>query len=364
MRALLGMIRKEFIQIFRDRNMLRMIFAMPIIQLILFGYVVNTEVRLIELDVYDASRSQDSRELVGALTAVGYFVPQYIDASLFDIEDRFRDGSAEMALLIPEDFCGEFTRDERTTVGLLADGSNSSVAGIGLGYASRIISQYGHQQLGIEPPLDIRYRTLYNPEMESVYYMVPGILVALLTMVTVMLTSMAIVREREHGTLEQLIVTPISTPVLLLGKILPFAILGLFEMCLALTVGILWFSIPFAGSLILLFALTGLYLVTTLGMGLFFSTVTSTQQQAMFFAWFFFVFAMLTSGLFTPVANMPDWMQYVTYLNPMRFFLNITRGIMMRGAGLVDLYNDVIILAIYGAAIFSFSTLRFTKRTA
>ena len=364
MRALLGLIHKEFIQIFRDWNMLGMIFALPVIQLILFGYVVNTEVRLIELDVYDASRSQDSRELVDALEAGGYFVPQYSDASLFDIEERFRDGTAEMALIIPEDFSETLTRNGRATVGLLADGSNSSVAGIGLGYASQIITQYGQQQLGFEPPLDIRYRTLYNPEMESVYYMIPGILVALLTMVTVMLTSMAIVREREYGTLEQLIVTPISTPVLLLGKILPFAILGLFEMCLALTMGVLWFSIPFEGSLLLLFAMTGLYLVTTLGIGLFFSTVTSTQQQAMFFAWFFFMFALLTSGLFTPIANMPQWMQYVTYLNPMRFFLNIVRGIMMRGAGPVDLYKDVIVIAIYGAAIFSFSALRFTKRSA
>ncbi|MEA2030838.1 MAG: ABC transporter permease [candidate division Zixibacteria bacterium] len=362
MRTLAGLIRKEFIQIFRDHKMVVMIFITPILQLIIFGYVANIEVKLIDLDIYDYNRTQDSRELVVALKAGEYFVPQYPNGSLFNIEERFREGETEMALVIPEDFSQRLVANRRAELGLIADGSNSNMAAIGLGYASQIVNRYAQDKLKVNPPLDIHYHVFYNPEMESVYFMVPGILVALLTMLTVMLTSMAIVREREYGTLEQLMVTPMSTPVLLLGKILPFAFLGLFEMFIALTMGILWFSVPFAGSPVLLFSLAGLYLLTTLGMGLFFSTVTSTQQQAMFFAWFFFVFALLTSGLFTPVANMPQWMQYITYINPMRFFLNITRGIMMRGAGLADLWRDIIILAIYGITIFTFSVLRFTKR--
>jgi ABC-2 type transport system permease protein len=193
--------------------------------------------------------------------------------------------------------------------------------------------------------------------------MVPGIVATLLTMLTVMLTSMAIVREREMGTLEQLVVTPISTTTLLLGKLIPFAMLGLFEITVALLLGVLWFNIPFAGSPVLLFSLSLVYLVTVLGIGLVFSTVTSTQQQAMFFAWFFSVFAMLTSGFFTPVSNMPQWMQYLTLLNPMRYFMEIVRGIMMKGAGIAELSSDIYPLSIYGIIIFEFAATRFAKRT-
>jgi len=179
-----------------------------------------------------------------------------------------------------------------------------------------------------------------------------------------MLTSMAIVREREVGTLEQLLVTPIKGRILLLGKIIPFAILGLLEIIIALTGGVLWFGVPFVGSPVLLFAIAGLYLITPLGIGLFFSNVTSTQQQAMFFAWFFSVFAILTSGFFTPISNMPGWMQAITYINPMRYFMEIVRAIMMKGAGFKDLTFQVGILAVYGVSIFGLSAMRFSKRTS
>jgi len=362
-RALYGLIYKEFIQVFRDRNMLMLIFAMPVIQLIIFGYAANTEVSRINLDVYDYSRSVESRELINAFSAGEYFVPQTGDPSLLEVERRFQDGSAEMALIIPEDFSRQLSVTGHPTIGLVADGANSNTAGIGLGYAARITNQYAADRLDADRPLSIRTDLLYNPEAESVYFMVPGIVAALLTMVTVMLTSMAIVRERERGTLEQLMVTPISRFTLLLGKLIPFAVLGFVEMIIALTVGILWFGVPFAGSVGLLFALSGLFLLSALGMGLFFSTVTSTQQQAMFFAWFFSIFALLTSGLFTPVSNMPVWMQYLTYLNPMRFFLEIARGIMMCGAGIAELLKEIYVLLVYGVVIFGISVLRFTKRS-
>jgi ABC-2 type transport system permease protein len=344
--------------------MLRLIFMIPIIQLIIFGYVANTEVKKIYLDVYDFDQSEVSREYIDAFKPGGYFIPKSVHGSLLDEETRFKEGDAEMALIIPENFSTDLANDGRTTVGLVADGANSNTAAIGMGYAQQISIQYARDITRVEPPLAIRYDVLYNPEAESVYFMVPGIVAALLTMVTVMLTSMAIVRERENGTLEQIMVSPISTSALLIGKLVPFAILGIFEMIIALTVGILWFGVPFAGSPLLLFALAELYLLTTLGMGLFFSTVTSTQQQAMFFAWFFSVFALLTSGLFTPVSNMPMWMQYVTYINPMRFFMEIARGIMMRGAGLKELMSQIVVLIIFGTVVFGFSAMRFRKRTA
>jgi ABC-2 type transport system permease protein len=361
-RAFAGLVKKEFIQVFRDPNMLRIIFLVPLVQLILFGYVVNTEVKRIALDVYDFDRSQLSRELVDAFQAGEYFVPNQNVASLMSLEERFEDGTAEMALIIPQDFSEKMIRGERTTLGLLTDGANSNSALIGQGYAAQIVQKFALKRTSLHPTIELRQDILYNPEAESVYFMVPGIVATLLTMISVMLTSMAIVRERERGTLEQLLVTPISTITLLLGKIAPFAILALFEMTFVLTVGVLWFGIPFVGSPLLLFVLAAVYLLAALGIGLFFSTVTTTQQQAMFFAWFFSVFAILTSGFFTPIANMPQWLQYITYLNPMRYFLSIVRGIMMKGSGFSDLLTDIIAQSIYALGIFSFAALRFTKR--
>jgi ABC-2 type transport system permease protein len=361
-RAFVGLVKKEFLQVFRDPNMLRIIFMVPIIQLILFGYVVNTEVKRITLDVYDFNHSSLSRELTTAFQPGDYFEPNREVRSLMTLEDRFKDGSAEMALLIPEDFSEEIVKGQPVTVGLLIDGSNSNSALIGQGYAAQIVQRFSQGQTRIRPRIQLRQQVLYNPEAESVYFMVPGIVATLLTMICVMLTSMAIVRERERGTLEQLLVTPITTMTLLLGKITPFAILSLFEMVVVLTIGVLWFGIPFVGSPLLLLVLSAVYLVAALGIGLFFSTVTSTQQQAMFFAWFFSVFAILTSGFFTPIANMPQWLQYVTYLNPMRYFLEIVRGIMMKGSGFFDLLSDITAQTVYAVAVFGFSALRFSKR--
>jgi ABC-2 type transport system permease protein len=364
MRALLGLIRKEFIQVFRDSNMVRLIFIMPIMQMLIFGYVANTEVKLIALDVYDTDQSVRSRELVRTMAADEYFVPRYPSVPLGKIEDRFKSGQSEMALIITEDFSERLGSGQPAKVGLIADGANSNSASIGMGYAARMAQQYSTRDLHYAPPIDLRPSILYNPEAESVYYMVPGIVATLLLMITVMLTAMAVVREREIGTFEQLMVTPISTRVFLAGKVIPFIVLAFLEMGLALVLGVLWFDVPFVGSKLLLFGLAGIFLLTTLGVGLFFSTLASTQQQAMFFAWFFSVFSILTSGFLTPVENMPQWLQYLTYLNPMRFFMNIVRGIMMKGAGIAELSHDILVLAVFGVVVFGFSVMRFSKRTA
>ena len=360
--TLIGLVRKEFIQVFRDTNMLRLIFAIPIIQIVLFGYVVNTEVKQLNLDVYDYDHSRLSREFVNSTSVGDYFIPVSPDQQVLSLEKRFESGASELAMIIPNDFSEKLEKREMVTIGLIADGTNANATAAGLGYMGQITHEFSQKVTGIRPPVDIKYRFLYNPEIESVYFMVPGIIAALLTMVTTMLTSMAIVRERERGTLEQLLVTPITTSALLLGKVIPFAVLGLFEMMLALTVGVLWFGVPFIGSPMLLLALSLLYLLTTLGVGLFFSTVTSTQQQAMFFAWFFSISVFLTSGFFTPISNMPEWMQYITYANPMRYFVEIARGIMMKGSGFGDLLDNIYPLAIFGVTIFSFAAIRFSKR--
>jgi len=369
MRAFLALLRKEFIQLRRDKAMLRIALLAPIIQLLFLGYAVNTDVKRLATDVYDFDQSQHSREFVRSFEAGEYFTPQPRLAQsgrepLWELDRRFKSGRAELAIIIPDDFSEQLSRGGSATIGMIADGSDANAARTGLGYAGQIVRRYSERVTGAEMPLEIRAQFLYNPELESVYFMVPGIVATLLTMITMILTAMGIVREKEAGTLEQLVVTPISASALLAGKICAFGVLGLFEMAAALTVGVLWFGIPFAGSPLLLFALAGLYLLTTLGMGTFFSTVTSTQQQAMFLAWFFAIFAMLTSGFFTPISNMPDWMQKITLLNPMSYFMTIVRGIMMKGAGIADLLPEIAATAAYGLIIFSLSALRFHKRAA
>jgi len=363
MRPFLGLVKKEFIQVFRDPNMLRVIFVMPVIQLLLFGYVVNTDVKKIELDAHDFDQSAESRDLINSMKAGGYFVVSEQEKNILTIEDRFKEFKSSMALIIPTDFSEQIARRDKTSIGLVVDGTDANSAGTAMGYAAQIVSQFSQKVYGVKPPLETRYQVLYNPEEESVYFMVPGIVATLLTMLSVMLTSMAIVREKEMGTLEQLIVTPISIPNLMLGKLVPFVILALFEITIALTIGVLWFRIPFVGSPVLLYGLALVYLVTVLGIGLVFSTITSTQQQAMFFSWFFSVFVMLTSGFFTPIANMPQWMQYITYLNPMRYFMAVVRGIMMKGSGFTSLLSDIYPLFIYGTVIFSIAAAMFVKRT-
>jgi ABC-2 type transport system permease protein len=366
-RAYVGLIRKEFIQLKRDPVMLRIVFFAPILQLLLLGYAVNTDVKLLDTDVYDFNRSTDSRELIRSFEAGDYFVPRERLAAqdtqpLWELQERFRRNKTQLAIIVPEDFSERLTQGKNVSIGLVADGSDANAARVGLGYAGQIVRQYSQRITGVELPLEIRHKTRYNPELESVYYMVPGIVATLLTMVTMMLTAMGIVREREAGTLEQISVTPIRGYILLLGKITTFALLGLAEMLMALAFGILWFGIPFAGSPLFMTGMCALYLLTTLGLGTFFSTITSTQQQAMFISWFFSIFFILTSGFFTPISNMPVWLQRVTLINPMRFFMEIVRSIMMKGSGPADLAPEILGIAIYGVVIFSLAAARFRKR--
>lgn len=366
-RAYIGLVRKEFLQVFRDPNMLKIIFAVPIIQLLLLGYAVTTDVKYIALDVYDFNQSRYSRELMEAAGAGEYFtisddLTPMVSHPVYNLHTRFQNGMSEMALIIPEDFSRKLSTSEPVTVGLVVDGSNASSAATALGYMNRIVREYSADVTGVQLPVEIRPTVLYNPEAESVYFMVPGIVATLLTMITIMLTSMAIVREKELGTLEQLLVTPMSARVLLAGKLSAFAVLGIVEISFALAFGVVWFGVPFVGSPLLLFALTSVYMIATLGIGLLFSTVTSTQQQAMFFAWFFSIFAILTSGFLTPISNMPEWIRPITYVNPMSYFVAIVRGIMMRGAGLGELAGDIVPMVIFAVVVFGIAALRFRKR--
>ncbi len=373
--SILGVVRKEFIQIRRDPMTLRMIFVLPLIQLLILGNVVNTDVKNIALDIYDYDQSGESRRYVDAFRPGGYFTPTTIVGSVIDLratekgawplwecENRFRRGEADMAIVIPPGFSEKLSRRESVDVGLVVDGADANRARAGFGYAAAITREVNQEFINFQPPITISVQNKFNPEGKSVYFMVPGILATLLTTITVMLTAMGIVREREMGTLEQVMVTPISSSALLMGKVIAFATLGLIEMGVGLAFGILVFGVPFVGSPFLLLGLSLLYLLTTLGIGIFFSTITSTQQQAMFVGWFFSIFVILTSGFFTPIANMPDWLQEVTRLNPMRYFMSIVRAIMMRGAGFQELISEITTLAAYGVVIFGIAAMRFHKR--
>lgn len=342
--------------------MLRIIFLMPIVQLLVLGYAINVDVKNIYTAVYDYDHSRLSRQLVRSLSNGDYFICEASDIPLLEASRGFKENRYNTSLIIPEDFSKNLDQGKSVKIGLIVDGTNANSAGITVGYASQIVQKFNQQVTDFKRPLELRQKILYNPEGESVYYMVPGIVAVLLTMVTTMLTAMGIVREREVGTLEQLMVTPISTPAFIAGKTIPFAVLGFVEMSIALAVGILWFKIPVVGSLLLLYSLALIYLFTTLGIGMFFSTVVSTQQQAMFATWFFSIFTILTSGFFTPIVNMPQFVQYLTYLNPLRYFMRVVRGIMMKGSGVEALYPEVIAMIIFSVIIFTFSWLRFSKR--
>ncbi len=362
MRTVLALVKKEFRQVFRDAMMLRLIFMMPIIQLLVLGYAINVDVKNIYTAIYDYDRSQLSRELVRSLSAGEYFICEESDIPLLESSRGFKENLYNAALVIPEDFSDNLERGQPVTVGFVVDGTNANSAAVSLGYAGLITQQFNQRIAGFEKSLQLRQKMLYNPEGESVYYMIPGIVAVLLTMVTTMLTAMGIVREREIGTLEQLMVTPISTPAFIAGKTIPFAVLGFVEMSIALAFGIIWFKIPFAGSVVLLYALSLVYLFTTLGVGMFISTVVSSQQQAMFSTWFFAIFSILTSGFFNPIENMPRLVQYITYLNPLRYFMRVVRGILMKDAGVEALFPEIIAMIIFSAVVFGFSWLRFSKR--
>ncbi len=357
-----ALIKKEFYQVFRDPVMLRLIFLMPLIQLLLLGHVVQTDVKNVGVVVYDFDRSELSRDYVRSLAAGDYFRVTASRLSLLEAERGFRQNRQDAVLVIAPHFSQRLQQRKPVRAGFLFDGSNASSASIAMGYAGLMTQKYNQRLFDLSLPIELRHKVLYNPEQESVNFMVPGIVAVLLTMVTTMLTSLAIVREREIGTLEQLLVTPIGKPALLLGKTIPFALLGYVEMSIALAFGVLYFQTPFIGSWPLLYGLSFIFLFTTLGMGIFISTISRTQQQAMFYAWFFMVFVILTSGFFIPIQNMPEVVQKLTYLNPVRYFMVIMRGIMMKGAGLDTLYPQVGALALFSTVIFTISTLRFAKR--
>jgi len=362
-----NIILKEFIQTFRDKRTRFVLFITPLIQLMMFGYVVTTDVNHISTAFLDLDHSYESRELARRLEASGYFQIAHTPSSPSEMTALLDAGKILCAIQINRGFSKDIKKGNTADIQVIVDGSDSNTATIALNYGSGIITKYAEDMSGSGSKIkagktDFRMRVWYNPNLRSRNYNVPGVIASILMLTCLMLTSMAIVREREIGTMEQLMVTPIKPIELMLGKTIPFAVIGIIDMLLVTAVGLFWFDIPMKGSLLFLLAGTAVYLLSVLGIGLFISTVSRTQQQALMVTFFFNMPALLLSGFTFPIENMPKIFQYITYLNPFRYFLIIIRGIFLKGNGMSILWPEMAALLILGIFIIGASTLRFQKR--
>ncbi len=375
MKVIRHLLIKEFKQIFRTKEMVAIIFGMPLIQLIVLGFAITNEVKNVSLIISDQDDSPISREIVHAFENTDRFQIVGYEKDIRVIENSIQNWEAQMALVIPSGFSKDFQRREGGEIQLLADGVDGNSAGIATGYAQSILSSFqspptmtlrliSNPQMASINMVTVKERMWFNEDLDNAQYMIPGIICVLLTVVSMMLSSINLVREKEIGTLEQLMVTPIKRYQLLLGKILPFLLLTFIELGIVTFFGKQIFSIDIRGSYLLLSVLSFLFLFTTLGLGIFISTITGTQQQAMFVSWFFMVFMIMLSGFFIPIDNMPDFIQKLTYLNPMRYYLYIVRDIIQKDANFVYLLKDAIPMTIYGLVIFIASTLKFQKRVS
>jgi ABC-2 type transport system permease protein len=376
MGRIIHLVRKEFIQAFRDPRMFVIIFIAPIFQLFLFGYAVTTDVKNITIAVMDRDRSLASRDLVRAVLNSGYFTFIGEVDTDEEIAEALVNTRADVVLVFPERFADRLDRGEAAPLQVLLDGSESNSSGVAMGYLQKILVTYGRGEIDArmdrlsgltgsgkrpEPWVTPEIRYQYNPELKSSWYMVPGVLGMILMVITMILTSLAITREREIGTMEQLVVTPIKPWELVAGKMIPFAIIGMVDVTLILVVAAGHFGLPMVGSIGLLYFATLIFLFTTLGMGLLISTLSQTQQQAMFLALMVMMTSILLSGLMFPIANMPEPAQWITYANPLRYFLVIVRGVILKGNGLFILAPEFFMLFSLGAIVFSLAVARFNK---
>jgi ABC-2 type transport system permease protein len=353
------MVRKEFRQIFRDSRLRRMIFVAPVIQLLAFGYAVSTDVRNVSTLVVDHDHTRASRELVEAFRASGYFrIEGYADRPA-QIVSALDHGTAVLGLVIPQGFERDASDagGHGATVQLLFDGTNSNLATVARGYAERIVLSRGAQAAA--PPVDLRSRAWFNPDLDSRDYNVPAVIGALLMLICLILTSLAVVREREIGTLEQLLVSPLRPGELILGKTLPFALIGTVELVLVVTIALTWFHIPFRGNPLLLLLASVLFLFTALGTGLLISTISNTQQEAFMSGFLVFLPSLLLSGFMFPVNSMPRVFQILTLAIPLRHYLEIVRAVFLKGAGFDALWRQLLALLAMGVALLWAAALRF-----
>jgi ABC-2 type transport system permease protein len=374
-RRTLVLARAEVLHVVRDRATLVQIIMLPLVQLLVLSNATTFAIRQTPIWVVDQDRSSVSRGLVSRLGASGYFRVEGSSTSPEPANDAMLRGRATMVLTIPADFARELVRSGSDAVHLDINAEKGSAAGVVQSYAAQIIASYARElDAELHPRVDAPrrgggrietvMRAWFNPTLDYKHFMVPGILVALVTMIGTLVTAQNIAREKEMGTIEQLNVTPITKAQFITAKLLPFWVLALFDLAVGLLVGKLVFGVPVRGSLLLLFASAGIYLVVALAIGLWISTMVETQQQAMFVTFFLLMIYLLMGGLFTPVDSMPRWVQLLSELNPIRHFAAIMRGILMKGAGLAEIARPLGILTLYAAAMLTLAIRRYRKQTA
>ncbi|MGE5376181.1 MAG: ABC transporter permease [Bacteroidota bacterium] len=369
---LTSIIRKEFIQIFRDPRTLVLIIIMPIMQLFLLGYAATTDIRNISLAVWDQSQTPQSRALLDAFRAADYFSIDYPVYSAQEYTDLIEQGKIRAALIIPPDYDVRLLQGD-AQVSLVLDGSDATVGGtalntarlIGQSYATRVLTEQAAlsgRSAQFALPLEVRTQVWYNPDLIAAYFNVPGVIGMILYFITALLTASSIVRERERGTIEQLIVTPIRSWELVVGKILPYAILAFIDTFEILVIGHWWFKVPIRGDMGLIFALSGLFVLSSLGIGLFASTIANTQQEAFITVMVTMLPSIFLSGFFFPIEAMPKLLQYVSAIVPLRYYLVIIRALMLKGVGVRALTEQIMALTIFAIAIMGAAAFRFHKR--
>ena len=367
------MLIKEFIQVFRDKRTRFVLFGPPIIQMLVFGYAATFEIHHVPTVVLDLDHSQESRELISRFTSSPYFDVQHQLTDYRQIGDLIDQGKATVGIEINAGFAQSLRKGQTAPLQVIVDGTNSNTALIASGYVTQIalgfsqeyqqdrIYRISPQTVEEIPSVQLEQRPWYNPDLRSRWFFVPGIIGSLTLVLVVTLTAFAVVREREIGTLEQIMVTPIRPAEFILGKTLPFFLIGLFDVSLIGTVGTLWFQVPFRGQILVLLAGAILFLLCMLGVGLLISTVSSTQQQAMVTSFFFIMPAITFSGFGFPISTMPQWLQYFTYLSPLRYFLVVLRGTYLKGVGMEILWPQMLAMGTLGISLLIIAVLRFHK---
>ncbi|UCH66314.1 MAG: ABC transporter permease [Ignavibacterium sp.] len=374
MKAIIDFVRKEFLQFKRDPKMFGLILIAPVIQLTFLGFAANLDVEKVRTIIFDQDRSVTSRNYIERFTSSGYFyIESYVD-NYNDVTKEIDNGNALLALVIPNNFEGKINKRESAPVQIILDGSDGNSASIAAGYVQSITSTFSKNimidlmhRTGIQTSpagnLLAEVRVWYNPTLKTRNFMVPGIVGLLLSIVTLILTSLAVVKEKEIGTLEQLVVTPLKPYQIIVGKLIPFTILGFAAVIIILTSMWVIFSIAVKGDILFLFVASFLYILSTLGLGLFVSTISKTQQQAMMIAIFGVMMPMIfLSGFAFPIENMPQVIQYISYIIPLRYFNDIIRGVILKGIGISELWIEAIALLFIGVTILSLSSLRFSRR--
>ncbi len=357
-------IRKEFIHIIRDPRSLYLAIFLPIILLILFGYAITFDIRHIPIGIIDQDNSPLSRNLISIINSSEYFHLSFISKHYVNLEKFLGEGKVKLMLIIPDHFSRDIFKGKNTSLQILVDGSDNNTALIALGYISKIINNFsfnllekflnkeGNILFKELPLIDIQERFWFNPGLKSPFFIVPGLIAVVMMIFTVLLTSLTIAREWETGTMEQLIITPTKPIEIIIGKLIPYFFLGMFQISIIILIGFLLFEVPLKGNIFFLFIISGIFLITGLGIGLFISTITKSQQLAFMFSIIFtFLPAFLLSGFIFPISSMPKIIQFITYLIPARYFLTILRGVFLKGIGFSFLWREVLALIIFGIII-------------